>query len=56
MGYGITRAAVHDGLLDHINAQNTCMANALDDIAAFIREHPQYDADPHLTQARIALL
>lgn len=56
MGYGITRAAVHDGLLDHISAQSTCMANALDDIGTFLLEHPEYETDPHLTAARVALL
>jgi len=56
MGYGITRATVHDGLLDHISAQSTCMANALDDITAFLLEHPEHENDEHLTTARIALL
>lgn len=56
MGYGITRATVHDGLLDHINAQNTCMNNALDDIAAFILEHPEHEDDPRLVSAQVALL
>lgn len=56
MGYGITRAAVHDGLLDHISAQNTCMSNALDAISRFLRNHPEFDADPDLTEARVALL
>ncbi len=56
MGYGITRATVHDGLLDHINAQNTCMSNALDAISRFLLEHPEWDDDANLTEARIALL
>ncbi len=53
---GMTWSATLDGALDHINAQNTCMANALDDIGTFLLEHPQYEQDPHLTTARIALL
>ncbi|SDG22181.1 hypothetical protein [Microbacterium sp. 77mftsu3.1] len=56
MAYGITRAVVLDGALDHISAQNTCMENALDEIGAFLLEHPEFDQDEHLTTARIALL
>lgn len=53
---GLTWSRTLDGALDHIAAQHTCMSNALDDIADFLREHPEHDTDPHLTAARIALL
>lgn len=56
MGYGITRATVHDGLLDKIIAINAEKDNALDAIGRFLLAHPEHDADPDLTEARVALL
>ena len=53
---GMTWSRTLDGALDHIATQHTCMSNALDDIGQFLIEHPEHDADPHLTAARIALL
>ena len=53
---GMTWQATLDGALDHISQLKTERDNAMDELTAFIREHPEYDQDDHLTTARLALL
>lgn len=45
-----------NGALDHISTLTKDRGDALDQISAFLRDHPEHDADVHLTAARIALL
>lgn len=45
-----------DAMLDHIGAQSKDKGDALDAIGRFLLEHPEYDNDEHLTDARLALL
>ena len=52
---GYTYATTMDAALDRISAMSKDRNDALDMIAAFLRRHPQYDTDQHLTAARVAL-
>lgn len=45
-----------DAMLDTISAQSKDKGDALDAIGRFLLEHPEYDNDDHLTEARLALL
>lgn len=45
-----------DAMLDHIGAQSKDKGDALDAIGRFLLEHPEYDNDPDLNDARLALL
>lgn len=45
-----------DAMLDHIGAQSKDKGDALDAIGRFLLEHPEYDTDEHLAEARISLL
>lgn len=45
-----------DAMLDHISAQSKDKGDALDAIGRFLLEHPKYDTDEHLAEARISLL
>lgn len=56
MAWGRTFEATMNGALEQISRLNTERANALDEITAFLLEHPEHDQDDHLTTARIALL
>lgn len=53
---GATWSRTIDGALDHISTLTTERANALDEITAFLLEHPEHEDDEHLTLARLALL
>lgn len=45
-----------DGALDHISRLLTEHDNALHYLEQFLREHPEFENDHHLTLARVALL
>jgi hypothetical protein len=45
-----------NGALDHIALMKTERDNAMEELMAFVREHPEFDQDDHLTTARLALL
>ncbi|MEV8023379.1 hypothetical protein [Microbacterium sp. NPDC080220] len=52
----MTWEATLDGALDHILKLNAEKDNAIDAIGRFLLEHPEFDADLNLTEARVALL
>lgn len=56
MAWGITQTLTVDGALDTISRYRTEAGNALDEITAFLLEHPEHENDEHLTVARLALL
>lgn len=45
-----------DAMLDHIGAQSKDKGDALDAIGRFLLEHPEYEDDPRILTARLALL
>lgn len=56
MAHGPTWHRTVDPLLEHISRINTERSNALDELTAFLLDHPEYEDDPRLTTARLALL
>lgn len=53
---GMTWAATLDGALDEISRLQREHDNALESVSAFIRRHPEFEDDPDLSNARLALL
>lgn len=45
-----------NGALDHISTMTTDRHDALDAIGAFLLDHPEYEDDPRILTARLALL
>lgn len=54
--HGTTWRAREDALLDEISRLYTEHENAMAEIAAFLRDHPEHEDDEHLAVARLALL
>lgn len=54
--WGHTYTATMDGALDALIQARTERTNALDEITAFIAEHPEHENNDHLVVARLALL
>lgn len=54
--HGPTWHRVVDGALDHIGKLQRERSNALDALAEFLREHPEFEDDDRLVEARLALL
>lgn len=54
--WGHTYTATMDGALDALIQARAERTNALDELTAFVREHPEFEDDDHLVVARLALL
>lgn len=54
--WGRTQEAMMNAALDELSQARTERSNALDEITAFVREHPEFEDDDHLVVARLALL
>nr|WP_274635546.1 hypothetical protein [Microbacterium bovistercoris] len=53
---GATWTATLDAALDEISRRGREQDNALEAITAFLRQHPEFEQDEHLSIARMALL
>lgn len=54
--HGYTVSYVMDGMLDELSRLYAERANALDALAALVKERPELESDQHVTLATLALL
>jgi hypothetical protein len=54
--WGRTFEATMNAALDEIGRLKTERDNAIDELTAFVLEHPEFEDDPRITTARLALL